>query len=274
MARRWSHEEALRFFVRTCPQLLELGAIAYWTFSPAEYPAATRQGIEQVTQCVLAVGRNRVRIVKAEGRSAGVEGTVFGYGLEDGTPRLSEASAAARLGAALRALRVNRGLSQSEVARLAGVSPSAVSQAERGQRGLSLETLLQLTGRIGLTIDELLRGEISRGYRLARRYDPHERADGRALPLIEDPSAGLRAYLVRLAPGSSGTAPAGHKGVELVAVASGLVQLILASGRPVLRAGETCLAERAGVQAWRNLGDEEAMLFWVVRDEPVRPAPP
>jgi transcriptional regulator with XRE-family HTH domain len=216
---------------------------------------------------VLAVGEDRLRVAKAEGRPATAEGNVLRYRVVEGVPELSAASAASRLGAALRAVRINRGLSQSEIARLAGVSPSAISQAERGQRGLSLETLLHLTGKLNITIDELLRGQVAPGYRLARRHDPHRRGEGRVLALFDDPGAGLRSYLVRLGPRASVSAPSAHKGVELVAVASGLVQVVLTSGRPVLRSGETLLAEQSGVQAWRNLGDTEAMAFWVLRDK-------
>jgi len=42
---------------------------------------------------------------------------------------------------------------------------------------------------------------------------------------------------------------------------------VLDTGRPVLRAGETLLAERSGVASWRNLSDHEAMLFWILRDD-------
>jgi hypothetical protein len=61
-----------------------------------------------------------------------------------------------------------------------------------------------------------------------------------------------------------------HKGIELVAVAGGLVQVVLASGRPVLRAGETLLADDEPMTGWRNLGAGEATLFWILRD--ARPA--
>ncbi len=48
------------------------------------------------------------------------------------------------------------------------------------------------------------------------------------------------------------------KGAKLVAVVSGLVQVLLASGRPVLRHVETLLAARRGIDAWRNVGDGDA----------------
>lgn len=272
MAERWGEDGALSFFTRTCPLLLELGAIAYWSLVPTERPKHVRGEIEEVTQCVLGVSKTRLRIAKAEGRPVGVQGRVYCYGLENGRRALTPAPAATRLGAALLALRTSRGLAQSELARLAGVSSSAISQAERGLRGLSLETLLELTARLGITLDELLHGEVAPGYRLARRHDPSVRADAHVLPLLDDAQAGLRAYLIRLSPRESVAPGFAHKGVELVAVAAGLVQVVLPTGRPVLRPGESLLADQSGVLSWRNVGAGDAMLFWILRDDPATAA--
>ena len=250
MAERWGAEKALRFFSKTCPHLLEVGAIAYWTFVPSRHSRNFRREIEEITQCVIALGDDRLRISKAEGRPAGVQGNVFRYRLDDGRPELTAAPAAARLGAALHAFRLNRDLSQSDLARLADVSPSAISQAERGQRGLSLETLLTLTARLEITLDELLRGDVAPGYRLGRRHDPLELAESKLLPLLDNPEAGVRAYVVRLPPGGSGSPGISHKGVEVVAVASGLVQVVLPTGglscAPARRSSPSEAASRAG----------------------------
>ena len=88
------------------------------------------------------------------------------------------------------------------------------------------------------------------------------------MPLLDDPRAGLRVYLVRLSPGGAATPDFTHKGVEVVNVATGLVQVLLASGSPVLRQGEALIADRSGVAGWRNLGDREAIVFWVLHDDP------
>jgi transcriptional regulator with XRE-family HTH domain len=190
---------------------------------------------------------------------------VFRYRVEQGKPVLAAAPAAARLGTALRAVRTDRGLSQSALARLAGVSPSAISQAERGQRGLSLDTLLDLSAKLNVTLDELLRGDVVPGYRLARRDQPRT-TEGRPLPLLDDPNAGLRAYVLRLGPGESAVPGLVHKGVEVVTVASGLVQVQLTTGQPVLRNGEALIAESSRVEGWRNLADRPALVFWILRD--------
>ena len=266
MAARWGTDMARRFFTRCCPMLLEVGAIAYWSLSQGERFEPLRRDVEDVTQCVLVVRDGRLRIAKAEGRPVGVQGSVYHYKLADGKPELTQAPAAARLGGALRAVRMQRQLSQAQLAQLADVSASAISQAERGQRGLSLETLLTLTANLHITVDELLRGHVSPGYRLGRRDDPAATPTGTPIPLLDDPEAGLRAYLVRLAPGATATPNIDHKGTELVAVIGGLVQVQLTSGRPVLRQGEALLADRSSIRGWRNIAQRPAALFWVIRD--------
>ncbi|WP_259311098.1 XRE family transcriptional regulator [Capillimicrobium parvum] len=270
---RWGHEVARRFFTRACPILLGLWAVAYWSLTPGRHSVQLRQAVDAVTQCVLVLGPDRLRIAKAEGRPRGVQGGVFMVRTDGRVPSLEPAPTAARLAAALRAVRIQRHLSQGELARLAGVSPSAISQAERGRRGLALSTLLDLTSRLDMTIDELLRGEIALGYRLSRRAQSSEAA-ARLVPLFDDPGVGLRASLSCLAPGQTVRAPEPHRGVELIAVASGLVQVILPTGRPVLRQGETLLVECTGVTGWGNVGDQNAVVFWVLRDDvgPIRSA--
>ena len=269
MVARWGSDVTARFFARCCPQLLELGAIAYWFMPAGDQHSALRRTVEEITQCIFRVDQERLRIAKADGRPPGVEGSVFRCAETDGLPALTPAPIVARIGAALRAARLQRSLSQSDLARLAGVSPSAISQAERGQRGLSLETVLQLSAKLNVTLDDLLRGEVATGYRLGRRgYPPRRRAaaGGQPLPLLDDREAGLRAYLVRLPKRGTVEPHLRHKGVELVTVASGLVQVLLQTGRPVLRAGEALLIDEAPIEGWRNLGLGEATLFWILRD--------
>jgi transcriptional regulator with XRE-family HTH domain len=266
LSARWGDEMAQRFFTRACPMLLDLWAVAYWSLTPSRHSAVLRQSIDATTQCVLVLSGERLRIAKAEGRPPGVQGSVFRVHPHGPHAELERAPTAARLGVALRAIRIQRHLSQGELAELAGVSASAISQAERGRRGLALDTLLELTMRLNMTIDELLHGEIATGYRLARRRGSDNGAE-RLLPLLDDPHVGLRAQLSRLSTGQSARVGTPHRGVELVAVAAGLVQVILPTGRPVLRQGEVLLVEWSGVTGWRNVGESDALIFWILRDD-------
>ena len=266
LSRRWGMRMASDFFGHCCPMLLDLGAIAYWSVPGASQYRTLHHEIEQITQCVIVVGEGRVRISKAEGRPPGAQGQVFRYSVRDGALQLQPAKAAARIGMALRAYRMRREQSQSDLARLAGVSPSAISQVERGERGLSVETLLTLAGRLNITLDELLGGEVTPDYRIGRRHGPANVPAGSVFPLLDDAEAGMRAYLVSMPRSATVEAPFTHKGPELVGVVSGLVQVLLGSGRPVLRRGETLLAARRGIDAWRNVGESDAQCLWVLRD--------
>jgi transcriptional regulator with XRE-family HTH domain len=61
-----------------------------------------------------------------------------------------------QMGAALRAVREQRGLSLREVARRVGVSPSFVSQVETGKANPSVGTLYALVGVLGTSLDDLM----------------------------------------------------------------------------------------------------------------------
>lgn len=265
MVARWGAEATRRFFGSCCPRLLDLGVIAHWALDADAHPPLRRH-VDEVTQCVVSITRDRVRIAKAQGRPPGAEGAVFRYRIADGLPVLEPASVSGRLGSGLRAARLARGLSQADVARLAGVSASAISQAERGRRGLSLETLIELSGKLHLSLDELVRGERTPGFRVGRLRAAGRDGRGQPLPLLDDPGPGLRAYVVTLPPGSTGRPHLAHKHVELVAVGRGLVQVLTSTGPAVLRQAEAVLADEAVVEGWRNVGDGEALLFWIVRD--------
>ena len=264
-AQRWGAAKAVAFFSRVCPRLFDLGAVAYWRAPRTALGRSFIDQITNVTQCVLEIVEGHLRVVKAEGRPASVQGRLLRLEVAGDELRLEDERALGRLGRGLERVRRERNLHQSDLARLAGVTPSAISQAESGRRGLSLDTLLQLSERLGMGLDELLACAPTGGYVLAR----HSRAAVEAkTALLDDPKAGLRAYAVRLGPGESGAPDLLHKGVELVLVASGLVQLTIGSDTPVMRAGDAVLATTAAVSGWRNLMNGPALLFWVLRDDP------
>ena len=263
-ADQWGPERAVAFFKRVCPRLFDLGAIAYWRVSRSKLGNAAVDDIRKVTQCVFELSPTQLRIIKAEGHSALVQGRLFRVSLENGDIRLHAERALGRLAEGLRMLRSERGLSQADLARLAGVSPSAISQAESGQRGLSLDTLLTLTARVEIGLDSLLENEERSDYTLARRDRGRDLGESRFL--LDDPSAGLRVYLVNLAPGEKGNPPLSHKGAELVLVARGLVLVDLGDSSPAVRAGDAILATRVPILSWRNLSPDVSVLFWILRD--------
>lgn len=263
-AQQWGTARAIAFFKRLCPRLFDLGAIAYWRVPRAAVGNAGIEEIRKVTQCVFELDEEHLRIVKAEGHSALVQGRLFRVRREKGTIQLHAERALGRLAEGLRRLRAERSLNQAELARLADVSPSAISQVEAGQRGLSIDTLLTLTGELGIGLDELLENQERPEYVLARRNRGPSLGDSRFL--LDDPSVGLRVYLVNLAAGEKGAPPVRHKGPELVLVGRGLVLVDLGSSSPAVRAGDAILAIKVPILSWRNLDPDPAVLFWILRD--------
>jgi transcriptional regulator with XRE-family HTH domain len=263
LARRWGAPRAAAFFSRVCPRLFDIGALAYWRAPRKDLGNAFIDQITQVTQCVLEVANDHVKVVKAEGRPASIQGQLLRLRVEGDEIHLEDERALGRVGRGLERLRRERNLTQTDLARLLDITPSAISQAESGRRGLSLDTLLTLSDRLGVSLDELLSTVETTDYVLAR----HQRGSNATVDaLLDDPKAGLRAYLVRLGPAEVAGPEIPHKGAELVLVASGLVQVTIGSYTPVMRAGDAALATRVPVTAWRNLVSEPALLFWVLRD--------
>jgi hypothetical protein len=119
--RRLGADRALGIFSRICPQLFDAGAICYWR--AGETSRQILAGVRSVTPCVLDVSDGHLRVHTAEARH-GV-GRIFRIRSSDGEIRIDHERTLGRLAEGLRRLRTARGLSQSEVARIAGVSPSA-----------------------------------------------------------------------------------------------------------------------------------------------------
>lgn len=258
---RWGAEAASALFTRLCPVLLRYATIAYWWCTMTPGNAAFREHVRAVAQCAISFGAGRARVLKAEGRPTWSEGAVLRYEPCDGSLVFHEVPALARLGAALHALRTERGLSQRELAALIGVTPSAVSQAERGERGLSLETVLRVSERLDVSVDALLRGERPAGYHV-RRLDPADTDHlGQPLTVLQDEAAGLRIVWLRLARGQTAELTARGERNRVYGVAVGLCQFQLPGGSPVLRAGEVVRVETDEPVRCRNLGVSPAAVF-------------
>lgn len=264
---RWGEERARELFTRVCPTLLRYAAIAYWCCSAGER-ASLREHVRAVTQCALTFGGGWARVLKAEGRPSFSQGVVLRYEVDNqtigdgGALAFHELPAAARLGMALRAVRTDRGLTQRALADLMGVTPSAVSQAERGERSLSLETALRLSESLGMTIDALLHADRPPAYRVARVEPGRMERSGESVPVFEDPALRARVTWLRLMHGESARLDGPDSAHWIYAVASGLCQFQLATGSPVLRAGEVLsLLEPGPPPICRNLAAEPAAIF-------------
>ncbi len=259
----WGAAETVAFYRRTCPRLFDRGAIAYW-MAGAEVGPAVVDGVARIAQCVFEVRSGQLRVVKAEGRPRRLQGATTRFEIRSGVPVVSREHALGRLGEGLRRTRRERNLTQAQIAGFAGVTPAAISQAETGRRGLSVDTLVTLCEALHIGIDDLLGTGRAPDPLLARRDRSHD--DG-PVALFPDPDLGPRTYLLRVDPGASIAPPFAHKGTELVLVATGLVLVDLGDSTPVLRGGDALRVTRNGVRRLDNLADSPATVFWIAVDQ-------
>lgn len=264
-ARRWRSPAAEQFFERICPAMLQAGVTAYWCID-GSLGRGFVEHVRQITQCLLDARGGRLRVLKAEGRPDALLGISYQLAVTDAEIVATSAPAGGRLARGLTALRAQLGLTQQELAALAEVTPSAISQAESGARGLSLDTVVTIADRLEIPVDRLLGGSGGRSHRLARHDRARRLADPHVTALAADSTVGMRAYLVEPPDGVWREPAIEHRGVVTLAGVRGLVQVDLADDRPVLRAGDVLVADGAAIRAWRRLRNEPAMCFYILRD--------
>ena len=262
--RRWRSARALAMFGRVCPQMFDLGDDRLLAGQPRRLSCDSRW--RSPGNPML---HRRVRRAPAGGQGRGPHRCPGPHLQAPARPRdavhLDHERALGRLAEGLRVLRAQRNLTQSDLARLVGVSPSAISQAEAGRRGLGLDTLLTLTEALGMGLDELLSSAPDSAYVLdpARpdRAPPGHHAASRRPP---SGASGLPR------PSRAGESGASHqrptRGSSSSSSPPAWSRSISVRGARV-RAGDAVLATRVPIRGWRNLVAQPARLFWVLRDE-------
>jgi transcriptional regulator with XRE-family HTH domain len=272
MQRRWGPEAALASFLRWCPRLYQERTVAYWLLEREAHPPAFRSRLADITQVILDLeatpAERTLQVVKADGHPPDVTGRTLRYVVGDDRriQVLQQATLVReRIGEQVRAERIAAGLSQAELARRIGVTPSALSQVERGRHGLSGETLTRLWATLGIPFGPGA-SPTPLPYRLARRGARQPVAPGPGLSgeaVLQDPS-GLGVYELTVAAGGSGRRPFETKQPELVLVLEGAVELQLGQETRTLQQGDAILLPSQPMTGWRNPARDPARVLWVV----------
>jgi transcriptional regulator with XRE-family HTH domain len=189
-----------------------------------------------------------------------------------------------QIGERLRALRRARGLSLRELADRLGVSPSLISQIERGRARPSVSTLFALVSELDASLDELLFGDDERP---GSPSSTTSAVDARPSPVQE---AATRHH-IRLASGvvwerltttsqpgveflfvvydvggasSEGGTYQSHAGYEWGFVISGLLEVIIGFDRYVLEPGDAVSLDSSIPHRLANIGDTPVHAIWFV----------
>ncbi len=138
--------------------------------------------------------------------------------------------------ARLKAIRVERGLTQEEVAERAGMATSTLSRLESGARRLALDHLTPLAAALDVEVGELLAPAVSRDPRVHER--PRTVEGIRVHPLSRAAPAGMRVVRMEIPAERTVPDPRSHEGHEWLYVLSGRVRLVLGDDELVLEPGE------------------------------------
>lgn len=281
MQELWGGEEKiLSFYAHSCPRLYELNTVAYWIMEKEAHSTKLRAHINQIAQVAIELSIKRgttfLTILKAEKRGTDNLHKPFKYWTNDFIITFEEenrASGKLDLGKKLKEIRTKRGFSQSELAKMVGLTPSAISQVESNLIYPSLPALVKMA--------EVLSAEVSSffqtGSALTRKVVfsladsvpvklqdiTNDIMSARILtPVDFQPKAEL--YFLEFSPGKKLTHHFfSHKGEELGYVLSGRLQMNLPKSVHKLKPGDAIYLSAETPSQWMNPGPGIARLLWI-----------
>lgn len=174
-----------------------------------------------------------------------------------------------RLGAEIRRIRMDRGLTLVDIAADTGLSASMLSMLERGKTGVSIGSLVAVASALGVAVGDLFQPSKAPELFLVRFAEQQEITIGPGVTrrLIQrSRTHGLEVASLRLAPGAhTGTDLVRHDGQEIVVVQSGTLTVQIGSTRNELGAGDSIRLDADRPHRFANDGDEVSEALLVVR---------
>ena len=281
MQELWGGEESfITFYSHSCPRLYELNTIAYWIMEKEAHSSRLRARINQIAQVAIDLsvkrGKTSLTIFKAENRNSGTLNRPYGYWTKDlnvifDSERRTTGSI--DMGIRLKELRVKRGLSQTELARLVGVTPSTISQVESNLIYPSVPALLKMAEILAIDVSLFFQGAGAEKPKTV--FTGSDASDIRFSDLSADCISGkiltpldfeakAEPYIIEIQPNKSFPAHFFiHKGDEIGYMLSGELQLGLEKSSYSVRAGDLIYLKNEMPTLWKNVGIETARLLWV-----------
>ncbi|AFM26841.1 helix-turn-helix domain-containing protein [Desulfomonile tiedjei] len=277
----WGGEDhVLNFYTHSCPRLYELNTIAYWILEKNAHSSRLRAHINQIAQVSIELsikrGTTSLTILKAERRSLDNLHKPFNYWTKDLTIVFEDekrSSGKIELGLRLKEVRSKRGLSQTELAKLVGVTPSTISQVESNLIYPSLPALVKMAEVLSVEVSSFFQAKTEMGKRLVfpateasvvKLSDmPEETIIAKLLTPV-DFDAKAEPYLIEIAPEAK--LPSHffiHKGEEIGYVLSGKLQMTVEKAVHKLRSGDVVYLASEMPTQWSNPGPGTAKLLWI-----------
>ncbi len=281
MQELWGSEDRiLNFYTHSCPRLYELNTVAYWIIEKNAHSQRFRAQINQIAQVAIELsikrGTTSLTILKAENRQVDSHHKPHKFWAKDLTVSFdSQKHIPGRidLGLRLKYFRNKRGLSQSELAKLVGVTPSTISQVESNLIYPSLPALMKLAEVLSVDITSFFQDREGGPKRVIFTQAEATEVKLPGLPeesisakMLSPVDTELRAepYLVEISPrGSLSSHFFVHKGEELGYLLSGRVQVRVGKAVYSLRPGDLIYLTSEMPAEWKNLSPSTARLLWI-----------
>jgi transcriptional regulator with XRE-family HTH domain len=281
MQEQWGGEDhILNFYSHSCPRLYELRTIAYWVLEKRAHTPRLRAQINQIAQVAIDLsvrrGKTSLTILKAEKRDLDTLNKPYSYWAKDLSIAFESDKAAFRqhdLGLRLKELRMRHGLSQTELAKLVGVTPSTISQVESNLIYPSLPALLKMAEVLSVEVSAFFQESTQSRKRVV--FSGTEAIDvkfpdlpsgnvlGKLLTPVDFESKAVP-YLLEI-PSKRGI-PSHffiHKGEEMGYVLSGKLQLKVDQAVHTVRQGDVIYLTSEMPSLWKNPGPNPAKLLWI-----------
>jgi transcriptional regulator with XRE-family HTH domain len=178
-----------------------------------------------------------------------------------------------KVGRRVRALRLERKLSLSELAGKTGISIGALSQIERGMSSLRVRVIWPLAAALDIEPSALIAeagdaaGDLYSVRAGSRRSLP-VRSEGIAKELLSPPAAALTGLMVSVEPGGGTAESYAHAGHEFGLVLAGEVELTVDGQKYLLKAGDSFAFKSTLSHTFRNPGVERCRIVWVNTTKP------
>jgi transcriptional regulator with XRE-family HTH domain/KaiC/GvpD/RAD55 family RecA-like ATPase len=282
MQELWGGEDqVLNFYSHSCPRLYELNTIAYWVMEKKAHSPRFRAQINQIAQVAIDLsikrGTTSLTVLKAEKRLLDNLHQPHKYWVKD----LAIAFDAERrptglmdLGQRIKELRLKRGLSQTELAQLVGVTPSTISQVESNLIYPSLPALFKMAEILAVAGSSFFQDQGKGKSRII--FPLREATDLKMAGVPEfsiltkrltpvDLESKAEPFLIEIPPQQSlSTHFFFHKGEEMGYLLTGKLLVKMPSGEYELNAGDLIHLTAEIPQAWTNPGPDPARLLWLI----------
>ncbi|MFT3877195.1 MAG: XRE family transcriptional regulator [Propioniciclava sp.] len=172
----------------------------------------------------------------------------------------------AQVGPRLRSARQARGLTLEELATGAGISASTLSRLESGKRQASLELLLPLTKRLGVTLDDLVRVHTAD----PRVRRPVIRRDGMVIAPLAPEHSPVLTYKITYPAGGALPELRTHDGFEWLYVLQGRLRLRLGDQDLILTPGEAAEFDTRTPHAMSAHGGRPAQVISIFNEAGAR----